>query len=73
MATLFLVCAISGCGTIEHRYPLHAAPPRPSVHFQDTGMHCLSDAGLRRLTGYVIRLEGTLQKYRKEIEIINGD
>ena len=71
VATLLLACTISGCGTIEHRYPLHEAPTRPSVHFQDTGRHCLSDAGLRQLTGYVIRLEGALQKYRKEIEIIN--
>ena len=73
VATLLLACAISGCGTIEHRYPFHEAPTRPLVHFQDTGRHCLSDAGLRQLTGYVIRLEGTLQKHRKEIEIINGD
>ena len=73
LATLLLACAISGCGTIEHRYPLYEVPPRPAVHFEDTGTQCLDDNGLRQLTGYVIQLEGTLQKYRKEIEIINGD
>ena len=73
MTAILLACAISGCGAIEHRYPLYETPKQLYVHFQDTGAHCLNDAALRQLTGYVIQLEGTLQKYRKEIEIINGD
>ncbi len=60
-------------GRLSIGTPSYEAPTRPSVHFQNTGTQCLSDAGLRQLTGYVIQLEGTLQKYRKEIEIINGD
>ena len=68
-----LIFAASGCGTIKHRYPVFPSPEAPSIAFQDTGDHCLNHAQLRHLTEYVIRLNGLAEKYRREIQIINGE
>ena len=68
-----LVLAGSGCGTIKHHYPVLPLPEPPRIQFKDAGEHCISREELDQLTEYVLRLQGLAQKYRREIQIINGD
>ena len=68
-----LVFAGFGCGTIEHHYPVLPLPEIPAIQFKDAGEHCLNREELHQLTEYVLRLQGLAQKYRREIQIINGE
>lgn len=68
-----LVFAGSGCGTIEYHYPVIPLPKMPAIQFKNAGEHCINRKELLQLTEYVIRLQGVAQKYRREIQIINGD
>lgn len=77
-----LILVLSGCLSSKHHYPLWSIPEKPQITFTDGAdidpvaehrLHCLNDADLRRLNAYVISLNGAVQKYQRQIEIINGD
>jgi len=72
MVAVWVLAGI-GCGTIKHHYPVIPLPDQPRILFKDAGEHCINHEELQRLTQHVLQLRSLAQKYRREIQIINGD
>ena len=66
-----LIPALCGCA-IKNAYPTYPVPERPEIRFEDTGQYCMSDAELRLLNEYAIKMEALAHKYECEITLING-
>lgn len=73
---MLVIMLLVGCATVPPKLQVPVQPdqPRPSIKFQDcpVGMACTTDADMRKLLGYIVDLETSLNVCQATERAING-